>query len=302
MVENNEQNKNLNPQAEGSNVASGNKNKGKEVKRISEVEINQQINKINNLIQTNNKVFLNTEKIKEKTKSELERKQEQKNEKAARHSRYYSRYLPKKIAYKTIDRFGKTFNENYKTLDINPLTTDEILETHKDIILREQNQLAHELQASKQVLIKVCEMVKDEREENEAKISELNDTIKKGNKQLEKVEQEKENEKLKTIEISEKAETELDKLKKEIETLTQQLAAITKTYNEETLERQKLEQIITETAERINNNSLLPDLTKIELHEAKEKIASLSQTIEAQRGIITVGKISLESRERKIED
>jgi len=97
-------------------------------------------------------------------------------------------------------------------------------------------------------------------------------------------------------------ETESSQLKKEIENLTQQLAAITKTYNEETIERQKLEKIITETAERINNNSLLPDLTKIELHEAKEKIVQLSQTIEAQRGIITAGEISLKSREKKIED
>lgn len=102
--------------------------------------------------------------------------------------------------------------------------------------------------------------------------------------------------------VQSEKEIEIEQKNKEIENLTQQLEALTKAYNEETVERQKLEKIAKETAERINNNSLIPDLTKIELHEAKNTITQLSQTIEAQRGIITAGKISLESREKKIED
>lgn len=44
----------INPQAEGSNDSSGSKQKGKEIARISEVEINQQINNISQLIENNN--------------------------------------------------------------------------------------------------------------------------------------------------------------------------------------------------------------------------------------------------------
>jgi len=162
---------------------------------------------------------------------------------------------------------------------------EEQIKVGKQTLQNQTNELQTEKEARKKAEQKKTEGINKIQEE---KKTEVNKIRKEAATELDKVQSEK--------------ETAIEQLNKEIETLTQQLEAITKTYNEETLERQKLEKIITETAERINNNSLLPDLTKIELHEAKEKIAQLSQTIEAQRGIITAGKISLESRERKIED
>jgi len=156
MVKNEkEKNLNLNPQAEGSNAASDSKQKGKEVERISEAEINQQINKINNLIQTNNGEFLNTEKIKEATKEKLVKDLEER---------------VKAQPFGPLTRFAINIGGAIATGGVcreiisspRRTTIDEILETHKDIILREQNQLAHELENSKQVLIRVCEMTKEQ--------------------------------------------------------------------------------------------------------------------------------------------
>lgn len=155
--------------------------------------------------------------------------------------------------------------------------------------------------------------MRENERENEEQIAKLEEQIEIGRKTLKAQEQNLQNLKNETDKEKKIRKAELDKvlkeegikidrLKKEIEKLTQQVATITKAYNEETVERQKLEQAALETAERINNNSLLPDLTKIELHEAKQKIVQLLQVIETQKGLITAGKISLESKEKQIAD
>ncbi|CAG8624044.1 9197_t:CDS:2 [Paraglomus occultum] len=113
-----EKNPILNPQAEGSNAASGSKNKGKE--RASETEGN----------------FVSIEK-------EMER-------------------------HNLVDLSLNTFSEK-------------------------QNQLAHELENSKQVLIRVKELMTDKEREAQVKITELDGIIKEQNKQLSTAQQEANN-------------------------------------------------------------------------------------------------------------
>jgi len=63
MVENNEQNKNLNPQAEGSNATSG--SKGKEVIRTPELAVEKELLNLKNKVaeKGNNESFLEFENI-----------------------------------------------------------------------------------------------------------------------------------------------------------------------------------------------------------------------------------------------
>ena len=207
MVKNEkEKNLNLNPQAEGSNAASDSKQKGKEVERISEAEINQQINKINNLIQTNNGEFLNTEKIKEATKEKLVKDLEER---------------VKAQPFGPLTRFAINIGGAIATGGVcreiisspRRTTIDEILETHKDIILREQNQLAHELENSKQVLIRVCEMTKEQEKKWEADKTKLEGKINEQNKQLNTTQKEAERIQQERKEANEKMAEEVNRIK-----------------------------------------------------------------------------------------
>jgi hypothetical protein len=179
----------------------------------------------------------------------------------------------------------------------------------KTFTVNEVKEIINELGVSQinnhtEQLKKILLTVRENEQEHKEIIKDLEEKIQKGGKILSKVEKKLETEKAarETEVNNEKAkrDCEVNKLKKEIKNLTQQVAIITKSYNEEMAERYKLEKIAIETAERINNNSLLPDLTKIELHEAKQKIVQLSQVIESQKGLIAAGKISLESKEKQI--